>query len=1084
MSSETQVRTDLMKWLHRELIGPSEPDELLDNPPSLNYLCGSLAPQNSTVDQSEDDELPRAGDDDEDTYELQIPLQGALRQSSMGLSFAVRPGITTIRAVVKYAMYAREQKDGHHVWRRYGFREEHPIDLLTPPANGLRMNNNPDLSLEWVTRPARDRLAVSLFLVNRKEEPPEPPKDHAWVFQPEIDLIGEHAGSRPFVTRNNEDLANTPDEDRRLNALLYRHILTFAVGHGTAVEWTEVGPDKTAGALHSQWMPSHEVPLTMPRLSGSKADLHMSALAGAKTGKEVLACLAPLLEEYGQWIDDRQNEIPGLPAHLQTVAGENLEECRFALNRMKQGLDLIATRRDVLRAFTFANHAMMLQQAHSRWAAAFRKAGSRKTPEPVLDGEWRPFQIAFVLQAIAGVVDPTDDGRSIADLLWFPTGGGKTEAYLGLTAFTLAWRRVSNGTHGKYRGDAGVAVLMRYTLRLLTIQQFQRATALICACEVLRRKAPAKWGHEPFRIGLWVGKGSTPNTFEQSKEGLQARLARKRPRDGDPVQLVSCPWCGTSLTPLHYQCDTETQRTLVYCPDKDCEFSKKRSPEGLPVVVVDDEVYRLLPSMIIGTVDKFAQLPWKGDTQALFGRVSRHCPRHGYLAEYDGENHRHYSTTNRPAEGATDTQPLLPPDLIIQDELHLISGPLGTLVGLYETAVDWLCSREEDGKIIRPKVVASTATVRRARPQVNALFNRSLAVFPPPGLSADDSFFARKVDPEKKPGRLYVGVYAPGKSIKTAEVRVYAALLASAAKEFESYPKQADPYMTLVGYFNSLRELGGTVRLVEDDIRSRLDVLSQRGFPKRWVNELKELTSRIDSGDIPKILDQLDKAFHEPREKGKYPIDTLLASNMISVGVDVNRLGLMVVTGQPKTTAEYIQATSRVGRQHPGLVVMLYNWIRPRDRSHYEQFGTYHSALYQYVEALSVTPFSSRARDRGLNGVLTAMTRLAVPGLADSRAAGQFRADDPAVQKIIGAICSRVHDLGGPENAVREELLALVDAWARETKKGTLRYEWRSPYQKCPDPLLLKNAGTTEPGLWPTLGSLRDVEAQAGIRKE
>jgi hypothetical protein len=707
-----------------------------------------------------------------------------------------------------------------------------------------------------------------------------------------------------------------------------------------------------------------------------------------------------------------------------------------------------------------------------------------KTDKPILDGEWRPFQIAFILQALGGIVNPKDDERKIADLLWFPTGGGKTEAYLGLTAFTLAWRRVSNGAHGQYRSDAGVAVLMRYTLRLLTIQQFQRATALICACEVVRRKNPKQWGREPFRIGLWVGKGSTPNSFEQSREGLQARVGKRKPKDGDPCQLVSCPWCGTALTPLHYLCDTETQRTLVHCPDKDCEFNKKRAPEGLPVVVVDDEVYRLLPSMIIGTVDKFAQLPWKGDTQALFGRVSRHCPRHGYLAEYDTDNHRHYATANRPAETACQTARLLPPDLIIQDELHLISGPLGTLVGLYETAVDWLCSREEDGTIVHPKVVASTATVRRARPQVGALFNRSLAVFPPPGLTADDSFFARKVYPEQKQGRLYVGVYAPGKSIKTAEIRVYAALLAGAMKEFETHPEQADPYMTLVVYFNSLRELGGTVRLVEDDIRSRLDVLAQRGMPKRWVNELKELTSRIEAGDIPKILDRLDKTFHEPKEKGKFPIDTLLASNMISVGVDVNRLGLMVVTGQPKTTAEYIQATSRVGRQHPGLVVMLYNWIRPRDRSHYEQFSTYHSALYQYVEALSVTPFSSRARDRGLHGVLTAMVRLAVPGLADSRAAGRFQSGIPEVQDIIEVICSRVLDLGGPVDSVRQELLSLIDAWSRETRKGSLRYEWRSQYQKCPDPLLLKNAGTTEPGLWPTLGSLREVEAQAGIRKE
>ena len=409
-------------------------------------------------------------------------------------------------------------------------------------------------------------------------------------------------------------------------------------------------------------------------------------------------------------------------------------------------------------AFRFANEAMYLQRVHSEFALR-----RRRNEEITLDEldepknrSWRPFQLAFFLIALPSVTDPTHVDRSaetdaIVDLLWFPTGGGKTEAYLGIAAYAMGLRRLQ-GTLGDLDGSRGITVLMRYTLRLLTIQQFQRATTLMCAMEDVRRRSMAdgiaKWGAEPFRIGLWVGGRSTPNTTKESK-----RVIKNAHKDsytstgsGTPFQLANCPWCGAELKlGRDVVVEDVVDRTISYCSDPlgKCAFSRKRSPgEGIPAVVVDEEIYRLLPTLLIGTVDKFAQMPWNSAVQQLFGRVSRRCPRHGFLHPDSEDTGKHTKKGSHPATAVEAVGRLRPPDLIIQDELHLISGPLGTMVGLYETAVDGLCEWELEGKTVRPKVVASTATIRRARDQVHGVFCRKVDVFPPRGLDADDNFFA------------------------------------------------------------------------------------------------------------------------------------------------------------------------------------------------------------------------------------------------------------------------------------------------------------------------------------------------------
>ena len=322
------------------------------------------------------------------------------------------------------------------------------------------------------------------------------------------------------------------------------------------------------------------------------------------------------------------------------------------------------------------------------------------------------------------------------------------------------------------------------------------------------------------------------------------------------------------------------------------------------------------------------------------------------------------------------------------------------MVGLYETALDELSTVEMDGKPIRPKIIASTATVRRARSQIKALFNRmDVEVFPPPGPDVRDSFFARTHSTKESNARQYLGIAAQGRSPKVIMLRVYLALLGAAEKAFHEAGGQkakenpADPYMTLLGYFNSLRELGGARRLIEDEVRTQLAGRGARRrvgeteglFKDRTIAyEPVELTSRVSTNKVSEAKRRLEQSFwqkdqDDKKNVDKYKVDVAIATNMISVGLDIMRLGLMVCFGQPKTSSEYIQATSRVGRddKRPGLVITILNIHRPRDRSHYERFATFHESFYRSVEATSVTPFSPRALDRGLAGTLIALARLA-----------------------------------------------------------------------------------------------------------
>ncbi len=609
--------------------------------------------------------------------------------------------------------------------------------------------------------------------------------------------------------------------------------------------------------------------------------------------------------------------------------------------------------------------------------------------------------------------------------------------------------------------------MMRYTLRLLTLDQLSRAAGVVCALELMRGEPEwqdgdkKRLGDWPIEIGLWVGAAATPNRLGKTGDGRSdtavARIRRFR-RDGHeaPAPIKACPWCGEPFSRDSFAChpsDAAPKNMLIRCAGEHCPFTGGRP---LPILTVDEAIYRRLPAFVIATVDKFAGLPWLAEAGAFFGNVNRE-DEWGFYGAAD-----HAARGRRLYGGAS----LLPPALIVQDELHLISGPLGTVAALYETVLDRLASRSREGKTIRPKVVASTATVRRAAAQIEALFDRKQTeVFPPPGPDRRDSFFARTVPSAEKPARLYVGLASPGKGPKLIFLRVLLSLLAAAQKEADA-GADADPYLSALCYFNALRELGGARRIVEDEVKVRLASYGDerrrvmppdQPFANRSLREVLELTSRENTDKVAEAKERLAKDARDPQA-----VDVALATNMISVGLDIQRLGLMVVQGQPKAAAEYIQATSRVGRQadKPGLVLALLNVHKPRDRLHYEGFRQFHACFYRAVEATSVTPWAARALDRALAAVVVAAVRHLIPLLTPDGAAGDIsdykniRAD---ILKIILDRAPAAAVVGG-HGALIQAVDELLDAWEklasdRKANAENLPYGYPKQRSLLHDPL-------------------------------
>jgi hypothetical protein len=1090
---------------------------------------------------------------EEDAFdEIDTTNNQSLVPSSLGLTFCVGPDIKALDIIAQWGSYARIPKDEHEYTKPRKNRDTGGVEdakvkvwRRTPRGGRVRLSLQdgtvkplvPDTQQQEVriqgtvrTNMKGERL-VTLFLVNGQIEPGTN-RDSAWLFQPQLIVRGssDAAGTAVFLRRPSAD-AVVDDLERDHLALIYRRRVEFAVGHGVAIH-AETAPNDPTRAIEvrTEVIPSYEVPITETpgpdpadrpamRAMVARGWLDMLLLADLDRA-ELEEALRTLVDDYGAWIDEQRTRVGKSIVGYDAPANEALGRCKMTFDRLQTGLKVVISDAKALEAFRFANRAMARQRARGIYALR-RRRGEEVAFDDIdvrSNRSWRPFQLAFLLLAIPSLADPrhtdrTSPAEAFADLLWFPTGGGKTEAYLGVAAFAMGVRRL-HGVVENLDGGRGLTVIMRYTLRLLTLQQFQRAATLLCAMETIRQEDVSKWGPEPFTLGLWVGNKVTPGTTDQSHQAIEAIRDKDRSRAGiaSPAQLTSCPWCGSEIQPgRDIDVDRVDGRTAIYCGDKfsRCEFTKAKSSSnthpGLPVQVVDEEIYHRPPTMLIATVDKFAMMAWRPEVRTLFGKVREECERHGLLWPGHDCGGGHRARRPHAAAKVKAVRAVRPPDLIIQDEFHLISGPLGTMVGLYETAVDDLCSWQIGEVKIRPKVVASTATVRRAADQVRNVFMRRLAIFPPKALDVEDDFFSIQRSVESKPGRRYMGICSPGSSRPAVLIRTYTAFLTAAQGLFDTFGALADPYMTLVGYFNSLRELGGMKRLAEDDVQTRsfrvkMSLVERPGLEQRRVGMIAELTSRVSNADIPRYLDQLEVPFdgvfdpsagrfisRRPPEAPR-PIDVVLATNMLSVGVDVSRLGVMVVNGQPKGTAEYIQATSRVGRAFPGLVAAVLTWARPRDLSHYETFEHYHATFYQHVEAQSVTPFSPRAMDRGLTGTMLAMIRNRFELFSPNLGAGALTS--PSCLEMVSTIDSvtertwEVTEDSAKKGRVTAELKSRADVWVKEAAlPGRLLVYQKYGAGPTAYPLL-EAPGIRPWSMWTVPMSMREVEPGVNLVME
>lgn len=882
---------------------------------------------------------------------------------------------------------------------------------------------------------AEETWSVTVMLVNGLSE--SPVKANRCIFQSRIE-IGTHNNGFTFVESNpNSDISAMDDEERSLD-LLYRHKKIYGTGLGTSVDWKI--DDKGKGIIWNDFFPITEVPsvsFSLPKNDlledGELSMKYLSDLDSSDRDTK-LKSMRSLVDLYKLWVEDLEKAAAMLDARYASAAAKNIQECKRAYQRMYAGIETLRSNDNAYSAFLLANRAMFMQRIHIAMQSEMAQVNADRYPgdEEISDRlnemdysresdancRWRPFQIAFLLMDINSIVDDQSPERSIVDLIWFPTGGGKTEAYLGLTAFTIFYRKLA---HPKQ--SAGTAVIMRYTLRLLAAQQFTRAATLICACEYIRQDCAQKrhrysaypLGKNPITIGLWIGGTHIPNKngdadfhLDKLRKVSSYYYVRNEKERHNKFQVLKCPWCGTKMVKDdkdkklvgEWGYSMSGKHFYMFCPHEDCVFTKK-----LPIQIIDEELYDAPPTLLFGTVDKFAMLPWDGRIGAFFG----------------------IGSDNRT------------PELIIQDELHLISGALGTVVGLYETAVDAICGQ----KGISPKVIASTATIRRAKEQCSVLYNREVIQFPAPGLDAEDSFFAKEssIDYEKGVyGRKYVGIMPSGKTKAMAEIRAMAALLQK-AYTMDLPDAVKDKLWTLTVYFNSLKDLGKASTLVDDDVKDFIVRTANRMFTtRRLIISADELTSRVSTTELNETLDKLEKIEYSKENEAakRYASNVLLATNMISVGIDVARLNVMLMIGQPKLTSEYIQASSRVGRSFPGVAFVQYDATKSRDRSHYERFRSYHESFYRFVEPTGATPFSRPARERALHAVLISMMRQ-MTGMSEDKDAINFDKEyfEDAIREIECFVIERVKGIKSRSDGqakddideIRAEIQTFFDTW-------------------------------------------------------
>lgn len=1053
-------------FLRKELIGPVEPDEILDEPPLELYSIGILWPQRTStekikvydgasdaeleemaLDQSEFDCDMDVIDDLEEALEVpdgHINQANVYRPSAMAITMVVSGQEEYLKVRFRCASYIHHEevqcyenkvKDENGIEVTQSRKRivhkyiRNPIDsgdvvfsLKTKkPVKTDSIPGNIDLELfVRKTYPDGSRLITVSAINNTIVQNKEILQNTSALFQCHLSVISQK-GFLPMIEKEHKE---NDLETENLN-MLYRDVLNFASGHGCSVKWKV--KNNVVYEIESDFIPVAEIFQMKPCELKNSQFLKMT-FWNDKVRSQGCDELDDFIKLYEEWFFGQKEKAKDIKSYERAINANfaNIQNC---IKRLKNGVMLLRSNDIVWKSFLYMNEAMIMQRINYA-----KTKGKAVDPAEV---SWYPFQLAFILQIIPDIVDDNGEWHNTVDLLFFPTGGGKTEAYLGISAFVIFYRKLT----GKEKGD-GVAIIMRYTLRLLTAQQFERATALICACEYLRQKYSIP-GCE-ISIGLWVGMDVTPNTLEKARESIEKIKDDELVYKGNPIQIFHCPFCGSDIDVGDYKIE---QTMKIKCPNKRCHFH-----DGLPIYVVDEDIYNVRPTLILSTIDKFARIVWEDRTVAIFG-----------------------------SDGIT-----MPPNLIIQDELHLISGPLGSISGIYEAAIDELCTQGG----IKPKIIASTATVRNAAKQIKALYDRESFQFPSYGIDINDSFFAKQADKNSKPVRRYLGICETGGSLLDILVRVYSCLF-FAISHLEAMgidPEIIDQYFTVVGYFNSLKDLGSSATVLTDRVGTYCNSLRQHKFKKFAEamglkrirhHENTELTSRKSSKEIKETLEELEIKYPDERA-----YSYLLASNMLSVGIDIGRLGIMTVYGQPKSNAEYIQATSRVGRKNPGMVIPLYNAMRSRDKSHYEQFTYYHQTFYKHVEPTSLTPFSYRAIEKALHSVYVALIRHKVKRMRDNADVINFRKDDPDVKMIKQFILNRVKNIAPAALEFADDWLSQFELLWEDTAKNKSESFYYALRNKMPDTTctLLVEAEKENLSDFPsTLNALRNVDFSSNV---
>ncbi len=884
--------------------------------------------------------------------------------------------------------------------------------------------------------------------------------------------------------------AELEDKEAEEIEFIYRNVNSYAVGHNCSAKWNE-----NHTLAETTFLPEQNIKDVINEFDDNSLDdcLNIKNLSNWGLPKEtVISNLKRFVKSYKEWIEKQETEVNKLNRAENEIANRLLNRQKENFNRLNFNVDLLNDDK-VFRAFQIANTAMLIQLivSNDKRLGKVEKEISEFDTELNFDNieffktydskkqlgfipKYRPFQLAFFILSLEEMVNPEKrQQKNTVDLIWFPTGGGKTEAYLAVTAFTIAYRRLNNDLN-----FGGTTVIMRYTLRLLTAQQFERASRLISSLEFLRKQKEFKndlkdgEGNE-ITIGLWVGQASTPNTIQEAnklldgeKYGMEAEA--QKGNNGDPhkyneFQISSCPWCGTkSISKVKntngkevwkYGFKSKRSDFIIHCLNQKCTFHKR-----LPIQVVDEVLYQNPPTLLFGTVDKFAMLAWQ-------------------------ENAHNFFKAN--------TDEGLPPDLIIQDELHLLNGPLGSVTGLFESTIELLCTKNGIG----PKIISSTATTRNTDLQIKRLYgNRKVNVFPPSGINYDDSFFAKE---SKESKRRYIGFMPTGKTTIDTQLQLLAHLLVSRLEVFKNTETKSrtDNYWTIVSYYNSLKDVGKIYNKVGDEVSNFTSTLQYRlsqlfqpfddysfnfyGIPSRT----EELTSRVESAKIKSVLKEIEKTFQEKNIKEKFTekkvrytviedvIDFVLATNMISVGIDISRLNIMVLNGMPKNIAEYIQASSRVGRKTKGLAITLLDPNRAREKSYFEHFINFHSAFYKCVEPISITPFTENTIDKMLTTAFVTYIRNKIPAMAKDDAARYFEKEK--ADEFIDFIKNRFGDDPDIISYFISSINELIEDWQNRASLGS-KLTYKS--------LLKRPTERQDDGVdWATMQSMREIDTDTFV---